>query len=116
MVEHEAVGDAQHDDASTAEECVAQSVLAFSTDMRVAVELKGKARGRAEEVGEVGADGKLAAEAEAVDLPPSEQLPEPLLGDGGMVAMLAGQSNTADKSSFHVCISTRGISSCVGST
>jgi transposase len=38
----------------------------------------------------------------------SEQLPEPPLSDCGMAAMLAGESNTADKSSFHIRISTRG--------
>jgi hypothetical protein len=108
LVQDVAVGDAQHDDAAAAEEGVAQPVLTFSTEMRVAIELDGKARGGAEEVGEVVTDGKLAAEAEAVDLAASEQPPEPLLGDGGMVAMLAGQGNTADKSSFHIGVSTRG--------
>jgi len=71
-VKKNAVGNAQHSDTSTAEERVARSVLPFSIDVRVAVELNGKARCRAEEVGEVGTDGKLAAEAKTVDLPASK--------------------------------------------
>ena len=90
VVEHEVVGNAQDGNAAAAEECVAQSILALSTDMRVAVQLNGEACRWAEEVGEVGAHGELAAEAEAVDLPPPEQLPKPVLGDGGMAAVLTG--------------------------
>jgi hypothetical protein len=84
--------------------------------MRVAVELDREARCWAEEVGEVWTDLKLAAEAQAIDLPAAEQLPEPLLGDGGVIAMLPSQGNTADESAFHIDLSTRQISSCVGST
>jgi hypothetical protein len=90
VVEHEVVGNAQDGDAATAKEGVAQSILALSTDMRVAVQLEGNACRRTEEVGEVGPHGKLAAEAETVDLPSTKQVPKALLGDGGTVAMLAG--------------------------
>ena len=116
VVEHELVWNAQHGNAAAAEEGVAESILALSTDMGIAIELEGKARCGAKEVGEVRPYGELAAEAETVDLPPPKQVPEPLLGDGGTIAMLACQRNTSGKSSFYVCISTREISSCAGST
>jgi hypothetical protein len=69
--------------------------------MRVTIQLNGKPRCRAEEVSEVGPDGELAAEAETVELAAAKQLPQPLLRDGGVIAMLAGHCNAADKSSFH---------------
>lgn len=116
MLEHELVGNAQHGHAAAAKEGVAASILALSTHMRIAVKLNGEARKRAEKISEVGSDGELAAEAETVDLPPPKQVPEPLLGDGRTMAMLACQRNTAEKSSFYVCRSTRWISSCAGST
>jgi len=116
LLEHELVGNAQHGNAAAAKEGVAQSILALSTQMRIAVKLNGEARKRAEKVSEVGPDGKLSPETETVDLPPPKQVPEPLLGNGGTMTMLACQRNTAEKSSFHIDISTRWISSCAGST
>jgi hypothetical protein len=90
VVEQEMVGNAHDGNTATAKEGVAQSILALSTDMRVAVQFEGNAHRRAEEVGEVGPHGKLAAEAKTVELPSPKQLPEALFGDGGMVAMLTG--------------------------
>ena len=62
------VGEAEHDNAALSEEGVAKSITSLTALVRRAVGLDGELNCHAEEVGEVGTDGKLTSEQKAVEL------------------------------------------------
>ena len=101
VFQHELVRHTEHGDAAAQEEGVADSITSLASTVRVAVQLDGEPGRWAEEVREVGADGKLAPEAKAIELPPSEQGPELTLRQGRVLAMLASEHDATRKSSFH---------------
>jgi hypothetical protein len=95
------VREAEQHDAVLSEERVAKSVTSLAAAVRRAVELDRELDRHAEEVGEVGPDGELAPELEAVELAPAKALPEQRLGGRGVVAMPAGQDGLTTKSTIH---------------
>ena len=85
------VVEAEDLEALVAEVGVAALVAFRVVGMLAAVEFDDQARIEAGEVGDVGADGSLAAEAVAVELASAEARPEMLFGVGGVFAEFAGE-------------------------
>jgi hypothetical protein len=110
MFDHLLVGEAQDGDALTVEEGVAESVTSLSRGVVGAVHLDGQFGFDAKEVGEVGADGELSTELEAVDLSAAQPAPEERFGRGGAVAVPAAEHDLTSKSSLHEGGSTRSSS------
>jgi hypothetical protein len=63
-----AVGEAEHLDTALSEEGVAKSITSLAPLMGRSIDFDGKLGGHADEVREVGANRKLAAEQETVEL------------------------------------------------
>jgi hypothetical protein len=96
-----AVGDAEHLDAVLSEEGVAKSITSLATVMGRSVDFDGELGGHAEEVREVGANRKLAAEQETVELTAAQALPERPFGGRGVVTVATGQDGSAMKGALH---------------
>ena len=118
LLKDNVVRNAKHDDSSFPEKRVADSITPLSTFMRFAVKLDSEAFLRAEEVSPIRADRKLTTKALPLDLPPSEQVPEPSLGERRFLPTRASEDDTTGEcSSIHTLfLSTRRIRSCLGST
>ncbi len=101
LLEHELVWETEHGDPSASEEGVADAISSMATAVRVAVQLDGELGSGAKQVGEVGANGKLSAKEEAIQLSPSDQGPELTLRQGRVPAMFASEDDASRKSSFH---------------